>query len=196
MADHKHDTTFQRREAADALRELNDPRYFRPVLAGLADPDPGNRIATIHSLGQVTHPEVTAEILKRFRDNDSDVRLAAAQMLSSRDDPSPVHFLGLLDDANFEVRLAAVQFLGRIRNQQIAQVLIPVLSDSSVDVRQATAAALGRIGHACAIEGLVMCLTDEDRLVRQAAESALEAIDANWLQTDTARMPVAGWKRC
>ena len=53
--------------------------------------------------------------------------------------------------ANFEVRLAAVQFFGGIRKKQIAQVLIPVLSDSSVDVRQATAAALGRDwGMACA----------------------------------------------
>jgi HEAT repeat protein len=113
--------------------------------------------------------------------------LAAAQVLSRRCDTPPDHFVPLLQDASFEVRLLAVQFLGQVPHPQIAEYLLPLLSDSDSDVRQATATALGRTGSPSAVEGLVLALADEERLVRAMAERALEQIDSNWPLSEAAQ---------
>ena len=103
--------------------------------------------------------EVTPQLLNKFLDPESCVRLAAAEVLAKRIDPALApEFLRLLADPNFEVRLSAVLFLGRIRHPQIAEALLPLLADSDSDVRQAVAQALGTMGEPAAIEGLVLAL--------------------------------------
>ena len=59
-----------------------------------------------------------------------------------------------------------MQFLGRIRDPQIAEALLPLLADPDSDVRRAVAQALGTMGEPAAIEALVLTLTDEERAVR------------------------------
>jgi len=98
----------------------------------------------------------------------------------------PAHFLGLLEDSNFEVRLVAVRFFARVPNQQITQILLPLLSDPVTEVRLATAATIGLIGNAAAIEDLVVALVDEDIQVCNAAHQSLIQIDPNWLLSDGA----------
>ena len=125
----------------------------------------------IHALGKVINAEVLPRLLACFRDRESCVRLAAAEVLARRADPALApDFLRLLADPNFEVRLSAVQFLGRMRDAQTAQALLPLLTDADSDVRRAVAQALGVIGEPAAIEALVLALTDEERAVRQAAD--------------------------
>jgi len=162
---------------------MNDPRKVAPLLAALRDHDFSVRISAVHSLQHVMSEQVTGEILKLFRDSDNHVRVSAAQVMARRQDAVPAHFLGLLEEENFELRLVAVQFLGKIRNPQIAEVLMPRLSDPDVDIRQETASSLGVMGNPSAIEPLVLCLADEDRMVRRSALRSLEQIDAYWFQT-------------
>lgn len=180
------DTSFYRRVAAEEQKELNDPHRIKCLLAALRSNDSMTRISAIHDLGQINEPGITGELLKLFRDGDAAVRLAAAQVLGGRDDSPPAHFLGLLQDTSDEVRLAAVEFLGRIRHPGIAEVLFPLLSDPSLPVRQATATAMGLLGNPSAIEPLVVSLTDEDYQMRQTVERALVQIDPAWMQSDAA----------
>jgi len=186
-ADPSHDTAFQRRLAAEELREKNDPVRINALLAALRGNDLLTRVSAVHDLGQINDPRITQELLELFRDRDAELRLVAAQVLAGRDDSPPANFLGLLQDESYEVRLAAVQFLGRIRHQQIVEVLVPLLSDENVLVRQETARALGFIGQASAIEPLVVSLADEDAHVCCAVEQALEQIDPGWMQSEGAR---------
>jgi HEAT repeat protein len=171
------DTAFHRRLAAEALREKNDPARINVLLAALRGNDLLSRVSAVHDLGEINDPRITQEILKLFRHPDPEMRLVAAQTLAGRDDSPPASFVGLLQDQSYEVRLAAVQFLGRIPHQQIVEVLVPLLSDENVLVRQATARALGLIGEASAIEALLVSLGDEDEHMRYTAEQALEQID-------------------
>ena len=130
---------------------------------------------------------------KLLRDKDPCVRLAAAQVLSKRDDANLAHdFLNLLTDQSFEVRVTAVQFLGRIPDARIADSLLPMLQDPDNDVRQYAAKALGVIGSPKAIAGLVMALIDEERAVRQAAEGALGQINIHWTESEAAQQ--ASWR--
>jgi HEAT repeat protein len=140
-----HDTVFHRRMVAEALREKNDPVRINALLAAAVGNDLLKRVSALHDLGQISDPRITQELLKLFRDPEAEVRLAAAQAVAGRDDAPPAHFVGLLQDRSYEVRLAAVQFLGRIRNKQIVEVLVPLLSDEIELVRQATAKALEQV---------------------------------------------------
>jgi ParB family chromosome partitioning protein len=171
------DTAFHRRLAAEALREKNNPVRINSLLAAVRGNDSLARVSAVHDLGEINDPRITQEILKLFRDRDAEVRLVAAQTLAERNDSRAADFVGLLQDKSYEVRLAAVQFLGRIRHQQIVEVLVPLLSDENALVRQTTAKALGLIGQACAIEALEVSLRDEDEHVRYTVEQALEQID-------------------
>ena len=181
------DTSFHRRMAAEALKERNDPARIKTLLTNLRSGDLLVRVSAVHDLGQINDPEITEVLLKLFRYEDPEVRLAAAQVAAGREDAPPAHFLGLLQDASAEVRLTAVQFLGRIRHQQIAEVLIPLLADTSLQVRQATATALGCIGNASAIEALVVSLADADDQMRLTVQNALEQIDPAWMDSVAAQ---------
>jgi len=175
------DTVFHRRMAAEAQREKYDPVRINALVAAVRGHDLLARVSAVHDLGQINDPRISQELLKLFRDQEAEVRLAAAQALAARDDSPPAHFVGLLQDKSYEVRLAAVQFLGRVRHQQIVEVLIPLLSDEIVLVRQMTAKALGLIGQASAIEALAGSLADADEHVRHTAEQALAQIDPQWM---------------
>ena len=127
-------------------------------------------------------------LLERFRDPETCVRLAAAEVLARHIDPALApEFLGLLADTNFEVRLSAVHFLGRIRDPEIAQSLLPLLADADSDVRAAVAQALGTIGEPAFVQALVLALTDEERAVRHAAELALGQINTDWPCSEAAQ---------
>lgn len=172
---------FESSSETESSADANNSETLRMFLAGLGDVNPGIRISSIRALATIPGQEITQRILRLFRDRDPAVKLAAIQGLAKRDDPAPAFFLGLLDDPIIEIRLAAIQFLARIRHSQVAEALLPLLSDAEPKIRQASAAALGAIGNVCAVESLVVSLIDEDAQVRQAAEKALEQIDPNWL---------------
>jgi HEAT repeat protein len=181
------ETSFYRRMAAEDLKQRSDPARIKSLLADLQSGDLLVRVSAVHDLGHINEPQITAVLLRLFRHADTEVRLAAAQAVAARDDAPPGHFLGLLQDPNYEIRLTAVKFLGRIRHKQIGEVLFPLLADPKLEVRQATATALGLIGNPSAIESLVVSLADEDEQMRLVAERALEQIDPAWMHTDAAQ---------
>lgn len=154
-ADAHQETSFHRRLAAEAQKERTDPARIKSLLAAVRDSNLLARIAAVHDLGQMSDPQVTWELLKLFRHPDPETRLAAAKALAGRGDSQPAHFLGLLQDTSPEVRLVGVQFLGRVRHEQVREVLYPLLSDPSEPVRQATAAAIEQIANACDAPGLL-----------------------------------------
>jgi len=181
------DTSFYRRMAAEDLKQRNAPAMIKALLTDLQNGDLLVRVSAVHDLGKVSEPQITEVLLKLFRHRDTEIRLAAAQAVAAREDAPAGHFLGLLQDPSFEVRLTAVQFLGRIRHKQIAEVLFPLLADPKLEVRQATATALGLIGNPSAIESLVVSLADEDEHMRLVAERALEQIDPAWMHSAAAQ---------
>jgi HEAT repeat protein len=181
------DTAFFRSLAAEALKERTDPIRINSLLLGLRSKGLLTRVSAVHDLGEISGPKISEELLRLFRDPEPEVRLAVAQVMAERDGSPPAHFLGLLQDTSAEVRLAAVQFFARVRNQHIAEVLFPLLSDPDLQVRQATATALGLIGDASALEPLVVSLVDQDDHMRHTAERALREIDPAWMHSEAAQ---------
>ena len=180
-------TEFHRRMSAEALKERDSPARISALLAAAFGNDLLARISAIHDLGQVASTVVSGELPKFLRNPEPEVRLAAAQALANRDDTSPSHFVGLLQDSSHEVRLVAVRFFARVPNQQITHILLPLLADPVASVRQATATTVGFDGNTAAIEGLVVALMDDDDQVFRAAHESLGRIDPNWLRSPGAR---------
>jgi len=187
-----HETSFQRRAAAEALNESNDPRRVRPLLEAVRDPDFTVRVSAIHALGLEAGDDVSNALLNSLGDPEARVRLAAAEELYKRSDASHIpFFVGLLSDPHFELRLVAVQFLSRTSDPQYAEAMLPLLSDRDNDVRLAAARALGLLGNPVAIQPLVLVLTDEERAIREAAGASLDQIDPQWICSEAAQGAIA-----
>src|SRR5947209_4430662 len=59
-----YDTAFLRRAAAEAFKEMNDPRKVKSLFAALHVSDRTTRISAIRALEEVTNEAVTGELLK------------------------------------------------------------------------------------------------------------------------------------
>src|SRR5262249_235702 len=96
------------------------------------------------------------------------------------------YFLALISDNYFEVRLAAVQFLGRFYSPQIVDALQQRLSDKDCDVRLAATKALGVLGDPIAIESLFLARVHKDAPVRAGGEASPTHLALSWLRSDGA----------
>lgn len=87
--------------------------------------------------------------------------------------------VGLLGDADAEIRAQAAKVLGDVRYADSAEALVSGLQDPEARVRFFSAQALGRLAHRPAVDGIVAMLADnddEDVYLRQAGATALARI--------------------
>lgn len=87
-----------------------------------------------------------------------------------------------LQDTSPDVRMAAVDKLGRIKNVESFKLLLPLLRDEDVDVVQSSIVALGAIGHKGAIGPLIALLIHPDAGVRYALKKILIGFGHNAVQ--------------
>ena len=90
----------------------------------------------------------------------------------------------------WDVRRAAVETLGRLKDARAVEALTRTLADKDADVREATAIALGGLSDRRAIGPLVLALKDSTSGVRRIAAAALSRIDENWSASPEARAAV------
>ncbi len=185
----RHDTAFVRRNVAEALEFLRDPRVVEPLLAAAADPDVSVRISAIHALGKVADTTRSTPVLKTLlQDSNPKVRLAAAEAIAGIAGGEHAPALApLLKDSNYEVRMCAARFLGKLRDPAMVPLLTPALHDPDGDVRRTAVDGLAACGSSAALPRLILALADDDMGVRNAAATALNSIDPNWRQSDCVR---------
>ncbi len=124
-----------------------------PVLAKVAQSDP-NQLARLHAIwgiGQIAEGNINAT--------------------------GPL--LGLVADADAEVRSQAAKVLGERRVAAAGEKLQPLLGDPSLRVRFHAAAALGKIGHRAAFDALCNALAengDKDPILRHGAVMGLAGV--------------------
>ena len=81
--------------------------------------------------------------------------------------------LGVLDDKLAQVRLAAAQALGGIKDLRAVRPLLGLLDDPSAAVRLAAIKALGSIGDPEAVDPLIDLLQDENPAIRVSTAETL-----------------------
>lgn len=168
-----------RRQSAEALGEIGDPRAAEPLIDLLSHPDALIRRHAVKALGKIQDPRAVAPLAGVLSDSEEEwhVRGGAAEALGRMKDPNAVELLILaLMDAHWYVRSRSAKALGRIGDRQALEPLILALKDRDAAVRGYAAEALGEIRDECAIEPLRAALEDEDRDVRKRAKQALMRI--------------------
>jgi HEAT repeat protein len=96
--------------------------------------------------------------------------------------------LDLVTDAHWEVRVAALEALAKLRDAKSGDRVLRCLKDPDKEVRQQAADTLGQLGLAEAVPSLIATLVDEESSVRQAAARALPKIDPHWEYHEATRL--------
>ena len=136
-----------RREAAEALGEVADPRAIA-ALARVArnDSNSGVRREAVEAFGSM-RISAASDTLMAFATNlqPSDLRRAAIEELSSRHEPRVVAFLKNFALTNNDSRLRrdAIESLGEMHEEGFAAVSDIALRASDVDTRRVAVEALG-----------------------------------------------------
>lgn len=159
-----------RAAAATSLGQLNDPRVLPVLLGMLRDPSPAPREAAIVALASLGEPALNP-LLEARRSEEEAVRTGAQLAL----DRLAQKFKAQLISEDVEVRVAAIQALGRIGDPKLARSLAPLLVDSEERVRLAAARALERLRNPATRSALRRALQqpEETAAVRLALTIAL-----------------------
>jgi HEAT repeat protein len=161
-----------REEAAMALGTYRDPRAVGPLIGLLRDTDRAVRQAAIDALTAIGEPSVPVLGLC-LSDPQPGVQEAASSVLALiADERVLAPLIDALGKKDWIIRMHAAKALGRIRNAQAIEPLIPLLQDKVKAVREETTIALAAIGDA-ALPSLLAALKHPEWLVRLHAVEAL-----------------------
>lgn len=172
--------------ATDPLPEATAQSQSQPtgavvaLVATLADPSPGVRLAAAEALGSLQDTAAVRALMRALRtDDDAEVRRAAAHALGEIEDPTAIPALGeaLARDPDPEVRLMATWALGEIEDPRAIQPLGAALRDRDYRIRLAAIHALGEIEDPRAIDVVAPALHDTSAEIRQRAAWALGEIE-------------------
>lgn len=112
-------------------------------------------------------------------------RIEAAQKAGNmRDSESIPALTELLQDSEYEVRLAAVRALGEFRSRKLFYNLLPKIVEQRVEMRIAVIDALAGIGCQPAFVAIACHLQDNSHEVRAAAAKALQKFDPQLMSSN------------
>jgi len=137
-----------RRAAAIELGRAPDDEDARVLIALLNDADARVHTPAAEALGAAQVEIAREDLLSRARLSPGSLRLAALRASGSLGGPHVLDALVLgLADSDADVRRAAVEGLGRLRDPAAAQILVNLLQETGDDpLRDAASAALIEIG--------------------------------------------------
>jgi HEAT repeat protein len=157
-----------RKEAVEALGEIEDPRAVTPLISVLV-----GKIDSLIPLNELIKKagvdigslEDQGLITAIPSDKNTDVRRAAAEALGKIKDPRAVGpLLSAFKDEHPVVHREAADALGKI-GEPAFEPLLSALKDEDWHVRRGAAEALGEIKDPRAVEPLLSALKDEDLAV-------------------------------
>ncbi len=120
---------------------------------------------------------VVVALIGRLRDEDADVRAAAAESLGKLEDSRAVPALiAALADREAKVRAAAAQALAKFSDPRAVSGLSALLADPEAEVRKEALDALTEYESGVPAAGIVRLLADPDAEMRHSAAHALGSL--------------------
>jgi len=171
-----------RRQAAEALGEIQDSRAVEPLIVLLKDKDALIQRHAVKALGNIKDLRAVDPLIGILNDKKAQahVKMTAAEALGRIGEKRAVEpLISTLKDTDWTVRSRAAIALGTIRDPRAVVPLISALKDNDASVRGHVVDALGAIKDPRAVEPLRSALEDSDRVVRKRAQRALTAIAGN-----------------
>lgn len=151
-------------------------RAIKPLIAMLIHRESDIRRGSALALGHFDEPEVLAALFRARKDDDAQVRAAAATAIVEICSRSPGPVINILDNPDSDMKWAAAKALGRARIADATESLIRLLRDEHSNVRSVAAKALGQICDGKAIEPLTEAAADRDENVRREAVKSIDKI--------------------
>src|SRR5262249_12134191 len=113
----------------------------------LKEETPNVRAAAARALGNMDHPAVVQQLISGLGDEDAWVRYFSARSLGRRRSEDAVGALArVVDGDEFNhVRIAALDSLGQIGGQRVAEIVAKLTTDDDPDLAHAAKIALGKI---------------------------------------------------
>lgn len=147
--------------AVDALEELG-----QDALESLLVAEAGIDVEDVET--------VPVEVFARSLSHDRpELRMAAANAIGDRDDPSVLEgLLSACDDPDPRVRVRVARAAGELGDESAIEPLAELLRDRSLRVRRAAARALGHVGTQRALSALLALAEAEDERLRRIAVDA------------------------
>ncbi len=163
--------------AAQALSVIGSPARTaeRALNKLLEDPEPIVRSSAVLALGEVTGAPSVDTMVTALKDESPRVREVAAGLLSKMGGSAAPAVIKLAQDKDDNLRVLAIQILGRIKSADAVPTLINTLGDSETAVRNASIIALSQIGEP-SIAALTGAMTDGEVTKRWSAAYALNLV--------------------
>lgn len=135
--------------AIEHLPYVEDERASAVLFQAIADDTPKVRAAAARALGNVDAPKVIDHLIKGLGDEDVWVRYFSARALGRRGSEESVAALEtVLRKEKFNhVRIAALDSLGQIGGERIAEIVTGFVEDDDPDVAKAAQAAVEKRGQ-------------------------------------------------
>jgi HEAT repeat protein len=161
-----------------ALAELDDREATADIARRLDDSNPWVRrhaVDALFCLGARAH---APSIARRYEDHDSQVRYSVARALENFavKETATAVLSSLNDDDG--IRMWAARALGRMRAENAADKLVPLLTDKEPSVRGAAAQALGEIGATDKAQDVGALLGDTEEVVTSEWVDLRDAVDS------------------
>ena len=117
---------------------------------------------------------VVIALIGRLKDEDADVRAAAAEALGKLEDSRAVPpLLAVIGDRDAKVRAATAEALGRFADPRAVSGLSSLLADPELEVRKHALEALSQYESGVPVAGIVRLLSDPDADIRHDAVHAI-----------------------
>lgn len=170
--------TTQAAALASVLAMLGGPEALDRLRGLLSADDPHVRRAALHALGRIGGARAAAMVALALADENSDVQVAAAQVLGRlRDErggvPGASELMLAVHSEHAQVRAAIARALGNTGLTQAVEPLCELLRDDDSGVAIAAVDALGQLTGDTLADKLKDALVHPDREVVKAALRAL-----------------------
>jgi HEAT repeat protein len=143
----------------------------------LSDPDPNVRRLSAHILGEMDAPDASNALVHALDDEDADVRATAIASLRGVPSARP-ELLERLADPHARVRLAALEAIGSLQDEEASRAVRPLLHDPDPITRARAAGVLFARGRDADAERTLLELADaSDPEVRAAAFRAVKGME-------------------
>lgn len=143
VLDDKHRSEEVRRRALEAAAPLSLPRMRTAILEAYQGRNPRLKISAIYAMGKNCDPSWLQILLSELTSNDAEVRYEAAGACGELEEEEAASYLIKLDnDADIDVRIAAIKALGKVGGAEAKEYLEQCLENSSDAISQAAEQAL------------------------------------------------------
>ena len=163
-----------RRAAVESLAFFDDPRVLPMLVSSVEHASPAVRAGAASALARADAPAAVDALVKALDDSDPWVRYLALRSLGSLGDVRvvPDVLAALQKERAPQVRLAAIDVLGRLHAAEAWEVLDPLSRSSDADIGSTAIRALGHLDHPEVLSRLEAFLRAAESWQRTAAVAA------------------------